>query len=86
MGFKNTGSLKNEADRPWIAHGSRADRTFNIASFGGRGATLVSETTSAKDVDTLLLCVGGFWLLLTCLLCFALKALDSAVSWPPKSA
>ena len=47
-----------------IAPGSRADRTFNIAYFGGRGATLVSETTSAKDVDTLLLCVDSFWLLL----------------------
>ena len=64
MGLKNTGSLKNEADRSWIAHGSRADRTVYIASFGRRNATLVSENTAAKDVDTLLLCVGNFWLLL----------------------
>ena len=94
MGLKNTGSLKIEADRSWIAHESRADRTVYIASFGGRNATLVSENTAAKDVDTLLLCVGSFsycWELafsvpLTCLPCLCQKLLVTAASWPPKSA
>ena len=32
--------------------------------FWRRSATLVPEKNSCEDVDTLLLCVGNFWLLL----------------------